>query len=66
MNTRIFLPLLALAACSAEPDRPGQVTADQEEALNDAAEMLDANSVDLDALEEDAAEDADANEGAAQ
>lgn len=38
--------LAALAACSS-PDQPGQLTADQDQALNRAAEMLDANSVAL-------------------
>lgn len=38
---------LLLAACSSQPDdRAGTVTADEERQLNDAAAMLDANSVD--------------------
>ncbi|WP_375403103.1 hypothetical protein [uncultured Sphingomonas sp.] len=41
------LPLaLLLAACSATPDDPGQVTPDEDRRLNEAAEVLDANSVD--------------------
>lgn len=48
----LILPLL-LAACQQAPDRPGQVTPDEAEALNDAAEMLDANSVDLNAVTAD-------------
>lgn len=39
---------LLLAACSSAPDpQPGTVTADQAQQLNDAAEMLDANSIAL-------------------
>lgn len=37
--------LLALAACSAQPDPPGGLTADDQRELNEAAEMLDANSL---------------------
>ncbi len=46
------LALLVLAACSRGGDDPRALTADQEQQLNQAAEMLDANSV---ALEEVAA-----------
>ena len=42
--------VLLLAACSAQPDAPGAVTADEARQLNDAAMMLDANSVDADAV----------------
>lgn len=45
---------LLLAACSAQPDSPGDVTADEARQLNDAAAMLDANSVDANALDTDA------------
>ncbi len=39
---------LLLCACSSAPDpQPGTVTADQAQQLNDAAEMLDANSIAL-------------------
>jgi hypothetical protein len=41
---------LLLAACSSHPDAPGATTADEARQLNDAAEMLDANSVDADAV----------------
>ncbi len=41
---------LLLVACSAEPDAPGAIPADEERRLNEAAAMLDANSVDADAL----------------
>jgi hypothetical protein len=41
---------LALAACSRHhDDQPGAVSADEAAQLNDAAAMLDANSVDLNA-----------------
>lgn len=39
--------LLLLAACSSDPDAPGTISADEEQQLNDAAAMLDANSVAL-------------------
>lgn len=41
---------LLLLGCSAEPDQPGGVTADEARQLNEAAAMLDANSVDADVL----------------
>ncbi len=45
-----LLPLLLLAACSGSGrDDPGAVTADEAAQLNDAAAMLDANSIDLNA-----------------
>ena len=48
---RVLLPaVLLLAACSAEPEQPGGVTADEARQLNEAAAMLDANSVSADAL----------------
>jgi len=44
---------LLLAACSRHhDDQPGAVTADEAAQLNDAAAMLDANSVDLNAAAE--------------
>jgi hypothetical protein len=44
------LLLLLASACSSDPDpQPGGLTADDQQQLNEAAEMLDANSV---ALEE--------------
>ncbi|MBI0474069.1 hypothetical protein D9601_01645 [Sphingomonas sp. MA1305] len=55
--TRIFPFVAALAAvvpagCSRPADdQPGAVTADESRQLNEAAEMLDANSVDLNALD---------------
>ena len=45
-----LLPLLLLAACSGgSSDDAGAVTADEAAQLNDAAAMLDANSIDLNA-----------------
>ena len=46
--TAVLLPIL-LAACS-PADEPGAVTADEAHQLNEAAAMLDANSVDLNAV----------------
>lgn len=46
---------LLLAACSGGKDQPGAVTADEARQLNDAAAMLDANSVDANAVGADAA-----------
>ena len=40
----------ALWACSAEPEQPGGVTADEAQQLNEAAAMLDANSIDADSF----------------
>ncbi len=53
---------LLLAACSAQPDAPGAVTADEARQLNEAAAMLDANSVDANAL--DTTDDDTSNESA--
>ena len=47
---RPLLPLFLLAACSSQPDQPGRLTPDDQRQLNEAAEMLDANSVDLNAV----------------
>ena len=52
----LILPLL-LIACSAPADEPGQVTPDEQAELNDAAAALDANSVDLNAVTANAAEE---------
>jgi hypothetical protein len=47
----VLLPILLLAACSGSAsDDPGAVTPDEAAQLNDAAAMLDANSIDLDAV----------------
>jgi len=42
-----------LVACSGGGEQPGGVTADQARQLNEAAEMLDANSVGADAVDND-------------
>ena len=42
--------LLALAACSSQPDQPGGLTPDDQRELNEAAAMLDANSLDADTV----------------
>lgn len=53
-GARFALPLLllpamaALAACSGDPLPPGAVTAEEEQQLNEAAAMLEANSIRLD------------------
>ncbi|WP_168377358.1 hypothetical protein [Sphingomonas sp. Leaf343] len=44
---------LLLVACSGGEDQPGTVTADEARQLNEAAEMLDANSVDPNAMTND-------------
>ena len=58
MRTLLFLPILP-AACSGPADQPGQVTADEARELNEAAEMLDANSIDLNAVENENEETAE-------
>jgi hypothetical protein len=52
MRAFLLLPLLMLAACGQSSDDPdyGGVTADQARELNQAAAMLDANSVSADAV----------------
>lgn len=51
-GARSALPLvLLLAACSGEPTAPGAPTADEERQLNEAAAMLEANSVTLDNID---------------
>lgn len=53
-GARFALPLMllpalaALAACSGDPPPPGAVTAEEEQQLNEAAAMLEANSIRLD------------------
>ena len=41
----LLVALLALGACSSHRDQPGAVSADEARQLNDAAAMLDANSM---------------------
>ena len=51
MRVRPLLPLLLMmGACSPAPDQSTGITADDQRQLNEAAEMLDANSVDLNAV----------------
>ena len=45
-----ILVSLMLAACSSPADQSGTVTADEARQLNEAAAMLDANSVDANAV----------------
>jgi hypothetical protein len=40
------------AACSTEPEPAGAITADEQRQLDEAAEMLDANSVSADLFED--------------
>lgn len=51
-------PLLLAAACSGGGDATPGVTADQDRQLNEAAEMLDANSVALEQVTDNATENA--------
>ena len=53
LATALLTAMLSLAACSAEPDQPGGVTAEEARQLNEAAAMLDANSMDADTLGND-------------
>ncbi|WP_374942510.1 hypothetical protein [Sphingomonas sp.] len=46
----LWAAALLLAGCSAEPEPAGGVTADEARQLNEAAAMLDANSMDANAL----------------
>lgn len=50
----VVAAVLMLAGCSAtRDDAPGAVTADEAAQLNDAAAMLDVNSIDLNAVAPD-------------
>ena len=53
-RTLALLPVALLASaaggCSSEPEAPGAITADEDRQLNEAAAMLDANSMSADAL----------------
>ncbi|KQS01575.1 hypothetical protein ASG11_16950 [Sphingomonas sp. Leaf357] len=50
MRLAPLLPVLLLAACGSHSDAPGSVSASEAQSLNDAAAMLDANSVDANAV----------------
>ena len=52
----LVLVAALLGACSSHGDQPGAVTADEARQLNDAAAMLDANSVDANSVTPDANE----------
>ena len=45
-----FLPLLFLVACHSAESTPGAANPAEAQQLNDAAAMLDANSVDINAV----------------
>lgn len=49
--TILPMALLMLTACGGTTETPGGVSADEAAALNDAAVMLDTNSVSADAIE---------------
>ncbi|WP_176498898.1 hypothetical protein [Sphingomonas sp. HMP9] len=49
MTVGVLFPISALAACSPAKDR-GATTTDEAHQLNEAAAMLDANSIDLNAV----------------
>ncbi|MBM6575902.1 hypothetical protein KCP91_05920 [Microvirga sp. SRT01] len=49
----LIAPALFVAACSGGEEQPGTVTADEARQLNEAAAMLDANSVELNAVTND-------------
>lgn len=54
-GARLTLPfLLLIGACSGDQAAPGAPTSDEERQLNEAAEMLEANSVALDNLDDGA------------
>lgn len=50
MRAAFAVAALLLAACSGDGEQPGAVTADEARELNEAAEMLDANAVSLNAV----------------
>ncbi len=55
--------LLASSACSPADAPPGAVTADEAQQLNDAAAMLDQNSVDLDQINAETVPNSVTNQG---
>lgn len=58
--------LLLVAACSRGGEQPGTVSADDQRQLNEAAAMLDANSVDANALPAPGTGNTPAGEGESQ
>ncbi len=55
--------LLASSACTPADAPPGAVTADEAQQLNDAAAMLDQNSVDLDQINAETVPNSVTNQG---
>ena len=55
--------LLASSACSTADAPPGAVTADEAQQLNDAAAMLDQNSVELDQINAETVPNSVTNQG---
>ncbi|MEO5867485.1 MAG: hypothetical protein ABIS14_03645 [Sphingomonas sp.] len=53
-----LVPLALLAACHRGDPSPGATTASEDRALNDAAAMLDANSMEVNAVDLNAADNA--------
>lgn len=49
----MLVALLLLGGCAKADEQPGRITADDQRQLNEAAAMLDANSVDADRLPPD-------------
>lgn len=52
----LLIPQLILAGCTSADDPPGALTRDEERQLNDAASMLDANSVALEGASDNGAD----------
>ena len=63
--TMVAALLASVAACSSGSNAPGAVSADEQAQLNDAAAMLDANSIDANSLD-DADATASSNESTTQ
>jgi hypothetical protein len=51
MRAAILIAPFLLAACSGGGEQPGAVTADEARELNEAAEMLDANSIEVNMID---------------
>ncbi|MEG3145767.1 hypothetical protein U1839_13985 [Sphingomonas sp. RT2P30] len=54
----LTVPLVLLAACHGER-QPGATTASEDKQLSDAAAMLDANSMEVNAVDSNSADDGD-------
>jgi len=57
-SASLLAGLLLLAGCGGSGDTPGAASPAEARALNDAAAMLDANSVDMNAVSTDDIDDA--------